>query len=197
MGQERHKACDWRRLSIDLMPACAVTAVGTDQPGIVAAVTEVLVERGCNLEDTSMSILGGHFAMVMIVDTPEGVGAADLERDLIQATAPLGLVVAVRVVEPLAGDTATDDAAAWTVVVYGADHPGIVYGFAERLAKLAVNIADLKTRVTPEDPPIYVMVMEVTLPPALTPDAFRDALATTAAALGVECTVHPSEADIL
>ena len=179
------------------MPALAVTAIGTDQPGIVAAVTGVLVEYGCNLEDTSMSILGGHFAMVMIVDAPVRVGAPDLERDLARATAPLGLVIAVRAVEPLATLGESDGAGDWTVVVYGADHPGIVYGFAQRLAKLAVNIVDLKTRVTPETPPIYMMVVEVTLPPPLTPDAFRQALESTASDLGVECTLHPSEADIL
>ncbi|MBV8303503.1 MAG: amino acid-binding protein, partial [Acidimicrobiia bacterium] len=43
----------------------AVSAVGADRPGIVAAVTRVFVEHGCNLEDTSMTILRGHFAMML------------------------------------------------------------------------------------------------------------------------------------
>ena len=178
------------------MPALAVTAIGADQPGIVAAVTGVLVEHGCNLEDTSMSILGGHFAMVMIVDVTADVTALDLERDL-AATAPLELVVAVRAVTPQPVVADSESVAGWTVVVYGADHPGIVYGFTQRLAKLGVNIVDLKTRVTSETPPpIYVMVMEGNAARG-TAQTLRLNLVTAAGELGVSARSIPSGADIL
>jgi glycine cleavage system transcriptional repressor len=178
------------------MPALAVTAIGADRPGIVAAVTAALVERGCNLEDTSMSILRGQFAMVLIVDAPGDVSAADLEADLVRATDPLHLVVSVREVEAGAGGASPSDA--WTVVVYGADHPGIVFGVSSMLAGLGVNIVDLTTRVTGGDVrPIYSMVMEVTLPPGLEPAELQRRLEATAAELGVACNLHPDEADIL
>jgi glycine cleavage system transcriptional repressor len=179
------------------MPALAVTAIGADRPGIVAAVTAALVERGCNLEDTSMSILRGQFAMVLIVDAPAGVAAADLEADLVRATAALHLVVSVRPVEGPSDGPGPGDA--WTVVVYGADHPGIVYGVSSMLAGLGVNIVDLTTRVTGGDgaSPIYSMVMEVTLPAGLAPAELQRRLEATAAELGVECNLHPDEADIL
>jgi glycine cleavage system transcriptional repressor len=183
------------------MPALAVTAIGSDRPGIVAAVTAALVERGCNLEDTSMSILRGQFAMVLIVDAPAEVTAADLEADLVQATGPLHLVVSVRPVDDDGGEEGGAAAArndAWTVVVYGADHPGIVYGVSSMLAGLGVNIVDLTTRVTGgDDRPIYSMVMEVTLPAGLEPADLQWRLEQTAADLGVECNLHPDEADIL
>ena len=41
------------------------------------------------------------------------------------------------------------------------------------------------------------MVIEVALPPGLQGADLDGRLASAAAALGVECTVHPSEADIL
>ena len=44
----------------------AVTAVGADRPGIVAAVTGAFAEHGCNLEDSSMTILRGQFAMMLV-----------------------------------------------------------------------------------------------------------------------------------
>ena len=40
----------------------AVTAVGADRPGIVAAVSRALYDVGGNIEDSRMAILGGHFA---------------------------------------------------------------------------------------------------------------------------------------
>ena len=177
------------------MTTLAVTAIGNDRPGIVAAVTGVLVQAGCNLEDTSMSILRGHFAMVLIVAAPEGLDAATLEGAVADATSALDLVIAVRPVPP--GQT-TDDGEHWTVVVYGADHPGIVHGITRALADLDVNVVDLTTRVSGGDgAPLYSMVIDVTLPPGLTGAALDERLRAAAADLGVECTVHPSEADIL
>src|SRR5215210_8202540 len=78
------------------MPHVAVTAVGSDRPGIVAAVTRVFVEHRCNIEDSSMTILRGQFAMMLVVDAPADVGAADLEAALAGPAAELDLVVAVR-----------------------------------------------------------------------------------------------------
>jgi glycine cleavage system transcriptional repressor len=53
------------------MHELAVTAIGQDRPGIVAAVTKVLHERGGNLEDSAMTILGGQFAIVLLVATED------------------------------------------------------------------------------------------------------------------------------
>lgn len=179
------------------MSTLAVTAIGADHPGIVAAVTHALVDHGCNLEDTSMSILRGHFAMVLIVAAPDGVDAAALEATLVAETGPFGLVVSVRTVHEHHDPGAEGEGDRWTVVVYGADHPGIVSGVTAVLADLDVNIVDLTTRVTGNDRPIYAMVMEVALPTGLDGSALQVRLAATASALGVDCTLHPSEADIL
>ena len=44
-------------------------------PGIVAAVSGALGEQGCNLEDSTMTILQGHFAILLVVTAPEGTTA--------------------------------------------------------------------------------------------------------------------------
>ena len=177
----------------------AVTAVGADRPGIVAAVTRAFVDHGCNLEDSSMTILRGQFAMMLVVDAPAGVGIDELEAALAAPAAELDLVVTVRPaadepVEPAEGP----ETGPWTVSVYGADHPGIVHGVTSLLAGRSVNIVDLSTRVvgTPESP-VYTMVLEVTLPPGEDPRELERALEATAGELGVTCRLHPSEADIL
>jgi glycine cleavage system regulatory protein len=76
----------------------AVTAIGTDRPGIIARVTGVLHEHGGNLEDSSMTILGGHFAIMLLVSCDAAPDA--LEEALRTATEDLGLVVTVRPVGP-------------------------------------------------------------------------------------------------
>src|SRR5262249_52891249 len=47
-----------------------LTATGPDRPGIVAAVTLVLFERGGNLEDSAMARLQGEFAIIVIFSSP-------------------------------------------------------------------------------------------------------------------------------
>lgn len=175
----------------------AVTAVGRDRPGIVAAVTGVLVDHDCNLEDTSMSILRGHFAMMLVVAGPAELDAAALETTLKDATSSdFDLVVAVRQIDDEV--PASLEGEAWTVAVYGADRPGIVHAITSLLAEIGVNVTDLTTRVIGDpERPVYAMVLEVTLPPALKPEHVAARLDEQAAALGVECSLHPSEADIL
>ncbi len=177
----------------------AVTAVGADRPGIVAAVTGAFVDHGCNLEDSSMTILRGQFAMMLVVDAPEGVGQGALEAALAGPAAELDLVVTVRPAdEPVGRTDPSDEAVSWTVSVYGADHPGIVHGVAALLAEDQVNIVDLSTRVVgTAESPVYTMLLEVTLPPGADPQEFGRRLDAKADELGVTCRLHPSEADIL
>ena len=175
----------------------AVTAVGSDRPGIVAAVTGVFVEHGCNLEDTSMTILRGHFAMMLIVAAPADVDAEELEAALAAPAAAFDLVVAVRAIDERtpAGDS---DGEEWNVAVYGADRPGIVHRVATVLASSGANVVDLTTRVIGEpERPVYAMVLDITIPPDGDAGALQRALGELADELGVECSLHPADADIL
>lgn len=174
----------------------AVSAVGADRPGIVAAVTGVFLEHGCNLEDTSMTILRGHFAMMLVVAAPDGLEQGALEAALARPAADFELVVAVRAIDD--DVPASPEGESWTVSVYGADRPGIVHRVASSLASEGVNIVDLSTRVI-GDPsrPVYAMILEVTLPAGGDAATLQTRLTDLAADLGVECSLHPSEADIL
>ena len=75
-------------------PVLAVTVLGDDRPGIVAELTEALAGVGGNLEDSTMTLLRGHFAMVVLVRTGASQEAVE------SAMAPLaqsgGLSVDVR-----------------------------------------------------------------------------------------------------
>src|SRR3954449_2272724 len=141
----------------------AVSAVGADRPGIGAAVPGAFLERGCNRKDTSMTILRGHFAMMLVVAVPEGLEQGALEEALAGPARDYELVVAVRLIDDSVPVSPEGDA--WTVSVYGADRPGIVHRVASLLADEGVNIVDLTTRVIgDEDRPVYAMILEVTVP---------------------------------
>jgi glycine cleavage system transcriptional repressor len=169
----------------------AVSAVGPDRPGIVAALASALYEHGANLEDTSMTILRGHFAMTLIVAAEPPAGP--LEAALSVVAGDLGLVLSVREV---AAEAEHQPVRPYVVSVYGADHPGIVARIAAVLAAHDVNITDLTTRLV-DDAALYAMVLDVDLPPAADEAEVAAALAAVAAELDVEATIRPAEPDIL
>jgi glycine cleavage system transcriptional repressor len=174
------------------MARFAVSVFGRDRPGIVAAVTRV---AGCNLEVTSMTILRGHFAMMLVVTGPAELGPASLEAGLGPVAGRLDLQVGVRAV--------TDDVTAapgggarYVAAVYGADRPGLVARVAEALATHQVNIVDLQTRVVGEPDPVYAMHFELEVPEGRAAQVEAD-LGSVADALGVEASFHPDDADLL
>lgn len=178
------------------MPHVAVTALGADRPGIVAAVTGVLMRHGGNLEDTAMTNLGGHFAMMLVVEVPGEESAEALERSLVEEVGGLGLTVAVRPIAELTGEGPSGEP--WAVSLYGADRPGIVHAVAQKLADHDANIVDLSTRVIGPGPEhAYVLLLELSLPPGADSDALARELAELAGELGVEIHLRPDDADVL
>ena len=177
------------------MARFAVSVFGRDRPGIVAAVSRVLADAGCNLEDTSMTILRGHFAMMLVVSCRGGDRAGELEAGLGPVANRLDLQVSVRVV--------TDEVTAaagggerFTAAVYGADRPGLVARVSETLAARGVNILDLQTRVVGEPDPVYVMQFELEVPAGQAAKVEAD-LHAAAGELGVEVSFRRDEADVL
>ncbi len=170
------------------MSEFAITAIGRDRPGIVAAVSGALYELGGNIEDSRMAILGGHFAVMLIVNVPDEVGASALEQRLAGVGDDLGLDAIT--VSGVQAATATE-AASHVVSVYGADHPGIVHAVASTLAEQGANVTDLQTRVTHASKrPLYVMLIEVALADG---DAEALGAALTAAAERAEVDVTMRE----
>jgi glycine cleavage system transcriptional repressor len=165
----------------------AVTAIGADRPGIVAAVTRVLQERGGNLEDSAMTILGGHFAIVLLVATEEDEDT--LRSALAEATAELGLTISVSRAD---GRRKPVDAT-HLLSVYGTDRPGIVAGVTQALADAGANITDLETQVIGSGhDAVYAMVIELVAPED---EGLEERIAAACEGLGVDHTLRTIEAE--
>ena len=44
-----------------------LTAVGPDRPGLVNALASLIRDAGANIEDSRMAILGGEFAVILLI----------------------------------------------------------------------------------------------------------------------------------
>jgi len=178
-----------------LVSELAVTAIGRDRPGIVAAVTGALLELGGNVEDSQMSILGGHFAVMLLVAVPAGV-----KRE--QVVERLGEVAQEHELEAISVAEVSESGTrpvppSHVLSVYGADRPGIVHAVSSALAQIEVNITDLETKLTGSDEaPVYVMVLEVALGNAAAEDV-ETTLRMAGGEKGVEVSLRELDTDPL
>ncbi len=168
----------------------AITVLGHDRPGIIAQTTGILAELGLNLEDSTMTLLRGHFAMTLIC--AGAAGSEEIERALAPLTEDGSLTVTVRgVPEQPAHDPV---AASYVLSVHGGDRPGIVSAVSGEVARFGGNITDLTTRLAGE---LYLVVAEVDLPEGADTGALAEALSRVAAELGVDVGLRPVESDEL
>jgi glycine cleavage system transcriptional repressor len=178
------------------MEHLALSAIGRDRPGIVAAVTRVLLDHGVNVEDSQMTILRGHFTMTLIVGVPDEADRAGLERELQAVAAGLGLeALSLKGVEGVSGEQPEPS---HIVTVYGTDHPGIVCATAEAIARHGYNITDLNTRLVgdAEGDPLYALMLEVAIPSGHD-EELASAMTDVGRSQNVEVTVRELEDDEL
>ena len=174
----------------DSLSHFAVTIIGKDRPGIVADATEILYRLGCNVEDSSCTMLGGDFAMILIVSHEKPFVKARL-ADEFKIFHDMGLSAYIR---PLHGDEIcylAPQGELCLVSVYGSDKPGIVCRVTRALADRRVNITDLNTRlIGSKDEPVYVMMLEAALPDGITIEVTEKLLEKLKKELNVEISVR-------
>jgi glycine cleavage system transcriptional repressor len=175
----------------------ALSAIGRDRPGIVAAVSEVLLDHEGNVEDSAMSILRGYFTMMLIVSLSDAADLDLLRERLEQVRARLDLEAVT--LSPIAEVHAQSETSSHVLSVYGIDHPGILHAVSASLAENRVSITDLTTRVLEggEKTPIYAMMLEIAVPEGVDVDSLEQGLEQVCKQQHVELGFRELERDIL
>ena len=175
----------------------ALSAIGRDRPGIVADLAELIYECDCNLEDSSMTILGSEFAVLLLLSGE----SADVERRLAAGCKRLEWEKRLTVFfRPLDADapSAGRQAVPLQCVVTGVDKAGIVARVSRTLADMGVNITALSTQSRPEPEsgtPIFTMRIDMAAPPGTDRRALRERLERVAAELHVELQLSERPGD--
>ena len=154
------------------------TAVGPDQPGLVNEISAAIHRAGANLEDSRMAILGGEFALILLVSGSSGALAA-VKAQGGRLESELGLRCLLKeTTTPTRGDHRF-----YRIRVSGHDRPGIVQAIAGLLAGRGVNLASLESRVSfapMSGTPMFVLEADLQVPSKLDLSALR-------AELGARC----------
>ncbi len=141
-----------------------ISAVGLNVTGIVARVSEAIYRSGCNFEDSSMTLLGTHFALMILVTAPDEKVGRDLAAACDRLQKDRDLNVTLFPVDWGRSGAATEPN--YEIRVKGKDRMGIVYRTSQLMASLNINIVELETkRASAKDgTPVFSLRTAVAVP---------------------------------
>lgn len=117
-----------------------ISCIGSDQPGIVNELAKTCAEHECNIVDSRMTVLGGEFAVIMMISGSWDC-IAKLESGLQALSDALGLTTTTKQTNP----RPAAQAFSYSVNVVALDNPGIVHEIAQFFSTQQINIDDLVT----------------------------------------------------
>ena len=169
-----------------------MAAFSQDRPGVVADITRLLYENGCNLEDSSMANIMDEFAILMLFS-----GSGDsLEGKLAEECRALeqekGITAYIKAVASEAKEN-REQYSRKTITVEGIDQTGIVYKVSRFLADNHINIENLTSqrRLSPESgTALYFMNIKVQVPEEVSSRALEDGLSQVGEDLTLDVTVR-------
>ena len=118
-----------------------ISSLGKDRPGIIDAFSRIISELHCNIIDSRMTVLGGEFAMLLMIEGPWN-HLAKLEDQIAEMQRTLHLTIISARTEAR-GEA--DNILPYVVEVVSLDHPGIVHQLARFFSLRNINIEDMNT----------------------------------------------------
>ena len=169
-----------------------MTAFSKDRPGIVADVTEVLYEHGCNLEDSTMTNMLDEFAIILLFTGKGDDLEEKLSGDCRRLEREKGITAFIRPVEAEdKGKSAT--VTTKTINIEGIDQTGIVFKVSRYLADNNINIESLTSRRTtsPESgTALYFMEIKAQVPEKISIEQLQNGLSQVGEELNLDITLH-------
>lgn len=172
------------------MQKTIISVLGKDRPGIIAAVTRILFEAGCNIENVSQTILQNEFSGIFIVSVPAALSADDLHRRLDRGLSPMGLHVYEKPIADAEAPAAVYGEP-FVVTTKGPDRKGLVAAITGILADHRVNVTNLQAVFKGgDDPNANIMIYEVDVPAKTDQPALRRELHAKAAELSLDISIQ-------
>jgi glycine cleavage system transcriptional repressor len=169
-----------------------VTAIGGDRPGIVDEFSKFVLERQCNIEDSRMAVLGGEFAIIVLIAGPSE-NVARLQDEVKGFGQKHEISVAAKPTQPHV-TRMPEGYVPYRLRGTGVDHPGIVQKFSHILHEAGANIESLDTRTYSapvSGTPVFHFDMIVEVPARIAIASLRQKLLKQADAENLDLEVHP------
>ena len=140
-----------------------LTAVGPDQIGLVEKISEFIVERGCNIEDSKMAVFCGEFALIILI-----TGTSNNLTRIANTTNELGTLTGLTIwLKRPSSKVASPQSLPYRLTASCMDHPGVVHRLSGLLSEMAINIESMETKTYPapvSGTPIFRMEATLSVP---------------------------------
>lgn len=162
-----------------------ISALGADRPGIVDKLSNILYQHRLNIEDSRMTVLGGEFAILLLVSGD----AADIS--LFQSKLDeLGKALQMQLIAKATTESGTTaNTLPYEVEVAALDNPGIVYNIARFFSSRNINIVNCQTEryAAPHTgSPMFALHMTIGIPSDMNIAQLRDAFTQTCDELNLD-----------
>jgi len=168
-----------------------LSALGPDRPGLVAEVTGYLTERGANVEDSRMAVLGGDFGILVLVSGPaERIAAVEADHGILSDKTGLSVMLR-RTKSPEEHRRAA--VIPCLVTAEAIDQEGIVRAVSRALHQVGVNIVSLETtayQAPVTGSPLFRLEARVDVPQATGIARVRKAMEDVAVAENLDIDVR-------
>jgi len=118
-----------------------ISALGVDRPGIVNELSNVIYTHDLNIEDSRMTVLGGEFAVLLLVS---GEQSSIDQFQKISSEVEHSLQMRL-LIKATSDTTSVGDSIPYSVEVAALDNPGIVNNIANFFSSRNINIVNLET----------------------------------------------------
>lgn len=170
-----------------------ISVITQDRPGIVKEISEAVNLSNCNIEDSRMMVLGGSFAILMMVSGTDA-GIAALQAKEAQLSASLGTMVQMQIT---AERNLVEQGRPYVIEVISLDHPGIVKELSEFIASRKINIEalDTETYAAPHTgSTMFRLEMIVNIPSVVKTSTFKNELIDFCDQKNLDVVVEPYSA---
>jgi glycine cleavage system transcriptional repressor len=170
-----------------------LSATEPDRLGLVAELTGFIAERGCNVEDSRLVVLGGYAGLMVLIS-----GAPPALQSVLDGLDHLRERHGIRAAPRWVATRRAELPGAPHMVVHARaiDHAGIIHAFAETVRRYGGNILELESAVESapmSGEPLFRLRMSVRVPePVAAESELWRELEAVAAAQGVDLEVHPA-----
>ena len=169
----------------------SLSAIGIDRTGIVSSISKILFELGCNIEDSTMTLLSGQFAVILLLDCPKNLDILKLKSKMKTSLNKLDLSFFLTEVDkPIKSKKSFGE---YIVSVYGADKAGIVYNVSKYLADNKINITDVQTKISGKKDKVYIMLLEINISKKIKEKNIKNQLKELAKELDVEIFLNQAD----
>jgi glycine cleavage system transcriptional repressor len=140
-----------------------LTAVGRDQIGLVEKISEFIVARDCNIEDSKMAVFCGEFALIILI-----TGASENLTRIGSSYNELGKMTGLTIwTKRPSSKMPSPQSLPYRLSASCMDHPGVVHRLSALLSEMSINIESMETKTYSapvSGTPIFRMEATLTVP---------------------------------